>query len=279
MRYGSVGNSGERGSIAFLLAIVVVIAAAGVLTFVIVRKISSRSPLDSDAVVRLVKKKKFEEALALVDRIDANSYKPTVMIDKGRIWLSMAVESQNKVGWRDYGKNDYDWFQSAQIDSALSYFKRALLLDPDNTTATYWAGLIYLEKGWYDDAQAAFETALEDQTYAISARVSLAALFSQQRDFNRAEEILHEAYRIDQRDPLVAKNLMILNRFYLKRQDSAVIWANRFLNNAHPRDFDRNIAKSEMKEMLSENPGLEPAEPMLWKTKKRFKKRGFKFQE
>ncbi len=223
---------------------------------------------------RLLQKKKYAEALAVIEKAEnGKEDKPALLVEKGRIWFSLALEREKRSRWRDYGTDESNWLKSVEAEKALRCFKKALKLDPENTEAHYLLGQLYMEKGWYSRAETEFLEVLRKKKKHVNALLNLGVTYTQMRRLDLAERELRNAYVMAPDDPAVAKNFAYLYRFYLDKPDSAIAWANRYLNLDPQNDLDINFIRNELEDMLQRYPEYTPSEPMEWKKPRKFKSR------
>lgn len=224
-------------------------------------------------IEKLVKKRKYNQALALINRAD-NERNVVFIIEKGKIELLRALEYEHATRWREYGVNENDWFNSDKAKNAEQLFLKAITLKPDNRDAHLYLGILYMKKGWFSLAETEFLSILRINKMDRKARINLGILYTKMDRYLMAEKELLQVYKIAPNEPSIAKNLAVLYRFYLKRPDSAMLWANRYLNMDPKDDLDIAFIRKELTEMLQRYPEYPLNEPMQWKKKGRFKKKG-----
>lgn len=237
--------------------------------FLIVRHISySYSPTVSNAQ-RYLEKGKIDEALAFANQIESDN--APVLILKGRIWLAKSYQKQKKEKWGSYGLDENEWLKGEEIQKAEEYFKAAKKKKPSGDEPYFYLGIIYSEKGWFFEAESEFEKALDRDPSRIDVRVSMSSLLVKMRKYDNAEEQLRLACLKEPQNPLIAKNMAFLFRYYKDKPDSALRWFNRYLNNASSKDLDVSLAKKEFRDLIERYPEFTPPEPQTWKeNRKRF---------
>lgn len=223
-------------------------------------------------VEKLVNKRKYDEALTLINRA-GNPKNVLFIIEKGKIELLRALEHEKATHWSQYGKNEKDWFNSEKVRNAEQLFLKAIKLKPDNRDAHLYLGTIYMKKGWFSLAETEFLSILRKNKRDCKARINLGILYTKMDRYLMAEKELLEVFEIAPNEPTIAKSLAVLYRFYLNRPDSAMIWANRYLNLEPQNDLDISFIRKELNEMIQRYPEYSLYEPMRWKKKPRFKKR------
>jgi tetratricopeptide (TPR) repeat protein len=104
--------------------------------------------------------------------------------------------------------------QNNQYDQAIGAFKRALALDPQNTTAYNYMGKIYLSQGKNSDAIKAFQQLVRIQSNPstvdsssnaptiVDAHVSLGNAYLQDKQYSSSEKEFKTASRLDPQNPL-----------------------------------------------------------------------------
>jgi len=158
-----------------------------------------------------------------------------------------------------------------EIQKAEEYFKAAKKKKPSGDEPYFYLGIIYSEKGWFFEAESEFEKALDRDPSRIDVRVSMSSLLVKMRKYDNAEEQLRLACLKEPQNPLIAKNMAFLFRYYKDKPDSALRWFNRYLNNASSKDLDVSLAKKEFRDLIERYPEFIPPEPQTWKeNRKRF---------
>jgi tetratricopeptide (TPR) repeat protein len=244
------------------------LAGLSLLVFLLLQFIINRfSPSYSNAE-RLLRSGKLDEAFVITEGIKTESAEK--MLLRGKIFLAKSLQQQKKSGWRHYGNDTHDWLQGPEVDSALACFNKARFLKGgDHALAMYYLGVVYKEKGWFQDAEDALQESLRLDPDNINARLALSSLFSQIDNLPKAMQLLDEAYQLAPNNPQVAKNTAFLYRFHLEIPESSIVWLNRYLDLAEPGDIDINEAKIEIQELLARYPEYAPKETPAWKKKQR----------
>ena len=253
----------------------IIISIFFLITFFSLSQIRNNIPhKDFKLLETLMKAKKFTEALELVNSFpETRENEAFVLCYKGKIYFSLAVKAMDTSQWISYGQKDYDWLVLPEADSALHYFLRSLSRQPMDNEAYYYLGVLYREKGMFSKAEAELLHAKNVQSTRIDASIALATVYTAEQKLYDAEHELREAYVLAPHYPPVSKNLMILYRYYYTNEDSALNWANRYLNSNPKNDYDRGFIEQYIIDTLKKYPRLQPAERMNWKKKRRFKDR------
>ncbi len=252
-----------------------IIAAFFILISVLfIQKINLHWSPTTKNIQRYLKKGKYSEALALVNNAkDSDIDQATRLLEKGKIWLFLAIEKENRNRWRDYGQDRKDWLKSSEAEKAETFIKEAININNSSLDAHFYLGLLYMEKGWFSSAEHEFLSVLSINNHHFEARRNLGIVYTEMRRFDLAEKELRNALKINPNNPSIAKNLSWLYRFYLNKQDSAIVWANRYLNMQPQNDKDIKYVRDELIKMLKRYPEYFPDEPMEWKKPRRFKSR------
>lgn len=224
---------------------------------------------------RLLGARKYGEALELAKKIEVTGPKATeIEILQGKIWLLRAWEKLDKENWRGYGENDQDWFTGPYVDKAEAHFKAAVEQSPRNPDAHYHLGILYMEKGWYRTAESEFLDVLTTDPDHLFGRINLAVIYTKLAQYDRAERELREAFALDPTSPAVAKNMALLFRYHVNQPDSAIVWANRYLNLDPDADLEAALIKSDLIRLLERYPDVALEEKPQWKNEPRFRPRG-----
>jgi tetratricopeptide (TPR) repeat protein len=220
---------------------------------------------------RLMQRGRFEEALSFINQINSDSSEVTLL--KAELYFYKALQQRKDEKWKTYGTNESDWFRSKEIDSAVVQLKKIVESEKDGkklSKAYYYLGHIYSEKGWFHEAEKQYEKVLQIDQNLKDARLGLSSVYVKLSRFSEAERLLRGTYLMLPDDPDVAKNMAYLYRYYIDLPESAIVWLNRYLNNARPRDLDINHCKNELEDLLQRYPEYHPTEPQNWR---RFKNR------
>jgi tetratricopeptide (TPR) repeat protein len=246
------------------------------ITVIIILRLSTHWSPSVKNAEHLLRKKKYTEALAIVEKAGNGQEKNVpLLVEKGKIWLFLALEKENRSRWKNYGNDDMNWLKSTEADKAEHFLKKAIKRDPHCKDAHFFLGRLYMEKGWFSTAETEFLSVLHADKEHVGARKNLGVLYTEINRYDLAEKELKTAFQLDPESPSIAKNLSWLYRFYLNKPDSAIVWANRYLNLDPQNDVDIGFVRKELNEMLQRYPEYYPDEPMEWK-KKRIKGRGLK---
>ncbi len=240
----------------------------------VIRRINTEWSPTVKTAQELLKKKKYAEALAVIEKAEGGQENNTsLLIEKGKVWFSLALEREKRSRWSSYGTDENDWLKSAEAEKAEGFLKRALKQSPDNKDAHYFLGQLYMEKGWFSLAEIEFLAVLRTDKKNVKAHLNLGVVYAEMKRFDLAEKELRYALLINQKEPAIAKNFAWLYRFYLDKPDSAIAWANRYLNLDPQNDLDVTFVRKELEDMLLRYPEYAPKEPMTWKKPPLFKSR------
>ncbi len=107
---------------------------------------------------------------------------------------------------RIYRQKGYQAQQHGDLESAMAYYQKAMLLDPSYATLYNDAGVIYEALGKLEDAKRAYKTCGEINPYCLSAYSNLAMLFEQHGDLETAVSYWRERAELGlQDDPWTQK--------------------------------------------------------------------------
>jgi tetratricopeptide (TPR) repeat protein len=222
-----------------------------------------------------VDNKKFDKALVEIDRmiVQKGVGHSELLVEKGKIFLALAWEQQNRDGWRAYGTDKNNWLHSSYGDSAEGYFEYVIRRDPRYLDAHYYLGVLYMQRGWYSEAETEFMEILKRDRNHSNARASLGALYTSMGRYDEAESELHRAYNNDPENSMISRNCYALYRYYKENPESSMVWANRFLNGEGGKPFEYYYIKQDLLDMMERYPEVELSEEKKWKEEKRFKPR------
>jgi hypothetical protein len=216
---------------------------------------------------RFLHEGKVDEAFAVSAKIHGHSAKK--MLLRGKLFLARSLKQRKKNRWENYGTNEEDWLTGKDIDSALSSFKTAYHLDDNNLTALYFTAVVYKEKGWFEEAEEVLQEVVRRDRQYVDAHIALGSLYTTEEKPVKAAEHLYYADEITPHNPLIAKNIAFLYRFYLKKPDSAIVWLHRYLNIAAKGDIDIQYAKHELHDLEARYPEFAVKDPQPWQKKER----------
>ncbi|MCB1877200.1 MAG: PEP-CTERM system TPR-repeat protein PrsT [Chromatiales bacterium] len=94
-----------------------------------------------------------------------------------------------------------------QADDALTSFKKAIELKPDNTSALRNMAMLHLQRRQWDQAKAAFTSALDANANDIETMRALAHIASHEGDSTKAAEWLQKIRQVDKNDITSRKDL------------------------------------------------------------------------
>jgi tetratricopeptide (TPR) repeat protein len=124
-----------------------------------------------------------------------------------------------------------DYYDRGEIQKAKEEFTKASLIAHDMHTVQIVLGGQYMRYGWLADAESAFKTALEiapfEQMNAISHN-SLGILYAQRGQYQDAEAEFQKALELDQDFADAYKNLGILNQYMLNDPNKAAEYWKRY---------------------------------------------------
>lgn len=220
-------------------------------------------------VERMMQRGRFEDALSCIRQIDSESSEISLL--KAEILLFKTLKHRKDERWRTYGTDESDWFKSDEIDSAIVKLKKIVETDKGKNIeqAHYYLGLIFTEKGWYNEAENQFLNTLRINNSHRDAKIALSSLYTKILRFSEAEKLLRSSFYEEPKDPDVAKNMAYLYRYYIDLPETAIVWFNRYLNNSSPRDLDVNHCKNELEDLLQRYPEYCPIEPQYWRKQSR----------
>lgn len=223
---------------------------------------------------RLLKRRKYDQAMAVIEKSENSSRNIPLLIEKGRIWMTLAWEKENREGWKNYGLDENEWLKSKESDSSVTSFKKVLLLDKNNRDALYYLSIISMDKGWYGAAEEYLMRLLKNNRNDDEGRNILGVLYSRKRQYSQALREFRTAWKINDKEISTAKNLATLYRQKFDQPDSAMVWMNRYLNMNPQRDSDAGRIRVDLEDMIRRYPEIKLTEPMNWYGKREFTARG-----
>ena len=120
----------------------------------------------------------------------------------------IAVYPQSYVAHVNVGTQLY---AQGKKDEALREYGKALQIR-DDATAYFDVGKIFLEQGRTDEAEVAFQKAIESGPADADAHIALAALYDQQKKYNKEITVLEDALKLPVSDMRVGEWLQEARR-------------------------------------------------------------------
>lgn len=262
------GKKSEKSvSVAVIIISGILLSILSLVLFLTLHFISEHfSPTYKNAE-RFLREGKIEEAFVLSAKIRGHSVKKMVL--RGKLFLARSLKLRKENRWQDYGRNKDDWLTGEDIDSALSCFETAHQMEENNLTALYFTAIVYKEKGWFEKAEELLQEVVRRNEEYIDAHIALGALYTAEEKPVKAAEHLYYANDIKPNNPVIAKNIAFLYRFYLKKPDSSIVWLHRYLNIASKGDIDIQYAKHELYDLEARYPEFSVKEAQPWQKKER----------
>src|SRR5215470_18967384 len=126
--------------------------------------------------------------------------------------LALASASCAKLQARDNLNKGVRAFRDTHYENAVQYFKKAVELDPDLTTAEIYLGTAYAQqfvpngRGEDNDKNAklaiqTFEDVLKHDSANVSAIAGLAGIYQNTNDFKKAHEYYGKYAQLDATNP------------------------------------------------------------------------------
>ncbi|MFP4163060.1 MAG: tetratricopeptide repeat protein [Chitinispirillaceae bacterium] len=235
-----------------------------------IRFIYNHNTPSLDSTERLLKKGKFQEALAVLDKVDSQKgERSRKRILRGRIIFGLLNQELRNEQWGSYGVNPDNWISHPMADEVERCFLEVLALEPKNVEALILLGNLYKKQGRFNEALEQFNTAVACDRKNSQAVLALGIIHVEAGKLADAERFLEKAWALDSKNPKTAKNIAFFYRFYKKEPESAMIWFNRYLNLKPERDVDANLAKNELRNLIERYPDFTLKEPQKWREQKR----------
>jgi len=99
-------------------------------------------------------------------------------------FAQVSVETKKMAA--EYRDKGLGFQKNGDLDTALSYFQKAMELDPTLGVAYNDAGVIYEAKGWNDKAKQAYGKAIECDPTLASPYYNLGSIYEKEGDFEKA---------------------------------------------------------------------------------------------
>jgi len=195
----------------------------------------------------------------------------------GKSFYLRALKQQRDTKWRDYGKNEADWFGGSDVDNAMHYLKRAQQDSLTYNEASLYLAIIYMEKGWYEQSQQLFEQILQIDSIQQETILNYGVLLSRMQKFTEAESMLIRGTKAHPKFPQYWENLFWLYALHTKENNKAVIAGDNFLKLADKNDIGGISVRTQLTEILARFPELSNESMVIVKERARqFEPRKFK---
>ncbi|HEY2382323.1 MAG TPA: hypothetical protein VGK48_14185, partial [Terriglobia bacterium] len=127
--------------------------------------------------------------------------------------LALAVSSCAKLQARDNLNKGVQAFKDTHYEKSVDYFKKAIELDPDLTSAELYLGTAYSQqfvpggRGEDNDRNAklaiqTFEDVLKHDSSNVNAVAGLAGIYQNTNDFKKAHEYYLKYAQLDSTNPI-----------------------------------------------------------------------------
>ena len=115
-----------------------------------------------------------------------------------------------------YPRDDLAWTilghayeESDRLDEAQTAYERALEVNPRQAQAIIGQGILHRRRGEYDQAMAAYESAVEIDPDCADAYSSMAVIALKRNQDDQALKYAKRAYDLDKSTPRIAANLAV----------------------------------------------------------------------
>ncbi len=247
----------QNRSLLFVLILGTSLSFATVAIIFLVQYLSSGMGRSISSMEDSYKSGNPSEAIAILDQLDPiERGTSTSMLWYGKSWYLRAYEEQQKSRWSEYGKDSSDWFKGVSADNAVHYLKRASEDPETEAEASFYLGLIYIQKGWYDKSERMFQNLFRLEPTHREGILNYAILKSRQWNYDQAASILLrgvEAYPDFAEYP---KNLFWIYSQHLNNYEDAVVYGDLYLSNATRGDVSIIRVRSEMTDIFARFPEL-----------------------
>lgn len=98
------------------------------------------------------------------------------------------VSTENRKTAADYRDKGLQAQKTGDLDTALTYFQKAVELDPSLAVAYNDLGVVYEARGWNDRAKVAYGKALDLDPSLASPYYNLGSIYEKEGDYDRAIE-------------------------------------------------------------------------------------------
>lgn len=172
----------------------------------------------------------------------------------GKSWYLLSLQHQRDTKWKNYAKNDSDWFEGVEADNAVHYLTRAQENPESYTEATLYLAIIYMEKGWNDQSQIQFEELLAKDSTHREGILNFGVLLSRKHDYNAAVAMFLRGTTIHPKFPQYYESLFWIYSLHLNNNKQAISFGDKFIRIAEKNDMGKISVKEKMTDILARFP-------------------------
>lgn len=201
---------------------------------------------------RLIREGRFEEAHEhLKKTIHAGTGTAGDYIQQAMVLIMMARQEQDSTGWDDFGtygidespKWGEDLLKTPKANRALRLIRMGVERYPENPELNRWEGFILQTKGLYDEAESAYNEAVNKDPQNPLYRNLLGTLNKDQGLYDKADFQFRKILSIDSNDTQAINNLTVLN---LSHRRDTLMAMRYFRKNSNAKDPARYALRKEM---------------------------------
>ena len=149
-----------------------------------------------------------------------------LLILQGRYYISAARARMDKEHWKNYDKTN----ALPELDTAVSIFRKAEALDPQDASVPRWISTAEQLRRNLPEAETAARRAVTLNPGDVDNWNQLGSVFIDEEDVSQAEQAFYGALKINQSDAHTLKNLTILNLYYTQDAQKAANFLFNYLN-------------------------------------------------
>jgi len=202
----------------------------------------------------LLRKGKPNEVFDMIsNQPDSVQRSDTTVLMRGKAWHLIAWQRFENERWKDYAKNESDWFMGEDVDSALACFSIAAKSENTWAQAATLIGAVYMEKGWFEKAKNVFHGVLERDRTQETAFLYYGIVLSR---LGHPESAVRHLEKWDDylNNSEFLKNLFWLYLFDLKDYKKAAVIGDLFLRIAPRGDMGITRIKRELIDLSARFP-------------------------
>ncbi len=229
--------------------------AAIVSIIFLVRTINGSATPTLKSVEKLYEKGEPKDVLTSLDKLDPSERGTSAsLLMYGKSWYLLSLQKQRDSHWREYAKNDSDWFGGVEADNAVHYLKRAQE-DPDSyREATLFLAIVYMEKGWFDQSQLQFEELLSADSSHQEGLLNFGVLLSRKHQFIDAIAMFKRGISCHPKFPQYYENIFWIYALQLNDNENAISFGDRYIKLADKNDVGVISVREQMTDILSRFP-------------------------
>jgi Flp pilus assembly protein TadD len=183
-----------------------------------------------------------------------------ILVLQGRFYIGAARERMNAEHWKSYGEAG----ALPELDSAVFFFLKSESINPKDGSISRWISIAEQMRRALPEAETAIRRAISIDPQDADNWNQLGSVLIDEEQVSLAEQVFHNALKVEPYNAAALKNLTILNLYYMKDAERAANYLFTFLEQKEAAgDMDSYMLRTDLAtEMLRDfNPAFEKLSP------------------